>query len=108
MRLQKNKNYKSWTDNRATLSTYFKYPEAVRCRSHTTDIIEGFNRQLRKVTKSKMIVPTDGRLLKMLYLAMIVITKKNGQATVRIGDRYISNYTYILKSAWQEETCKVT
>ena len=38
--------------------------------------IEGFNRQLRKVTKSKSVFPTDDSLLKMLYLAMIDITKK--------------------------------
>ena len=39
-------------------------------------INEGFNRQLRKVTKSKSVFPTDDSLLKMLYLAMIDITKK--------------------------------
>ena len=38
--------------------------------------IEGFNRQLRKVTKSKSVFPTDDSLLKMLYLAMMDITKK--------------------------------
>ena len=38
--------------------------------------IEGFNRQLRKVTKSKTVFPSDESLLKMLYLAMIDITKK--------------------------------
>ena len=45
------KIYKSWNDNWATLSTYFKYPEAVRRLIYTTNAIEGFNRQLRKVTK---------------------------------------------------------
>ena len=35
-----------------------------------------FNRQLRKVTKSKSVFPTDDNLLKMLYLAMMDITKK--------------------------------
>ena len=37
---------------------------------------EDFNRQLRKVTKSKSVSPTDDSLLKMLYLAMMDITKK--------------------------------
>ena len=46
------KIYKSWNDNWATLSTYFKYPEAVRRLIYTTNTIEGFTRQLRKVTKS--------------------------------------------------------
>ena len=43
---------------------------------YTTNTIEGFNRQLRKVTKNKSVFPTDDSLLKMLYLAMIDITKK--------------------------------
>ncbi len=36
---------------------------------------ERFNRQLRKVVKSKMIFHTDDSLLKMLYLATMGITK---------------------------------
>ncbi|HWP95209.1 MAG TPA: IS256 family transposase [Syntrophomonadaceae bacterium] len=66
----------SWRSNWANLSTYFKYPEEVRRLIYTTNAIEGFNRQLRKVTKSKSVFPTDDSLLKMLYLAMIDITKK--------------------------------
>ena len=67
---------KSWKDNWSNLSTYFKYPEAVRRLIYTTNAIEGFNRQLRKVTKSKTVFPSDDSLLKMLYLAMMDITKK--------------------------------
>ena len=67
---------KSWKDNWANLSTYFKYPEAVRRLIYTMNTIEGFNRQLRKVTKSKTVFPSDDSLLKMLYLAMIDTTKK--------------------------------
>lgn len=66
----------SWRDNWANLSTYFKFPQEVRRLIYTTNTIEGFNRQLRKVTKSKSVFPTDDSLLKMLYLAMIDITKK--------------------------------
>ena len=55
----------------ATLSTYFKYPEAVRRLIYTTNAIEGFNRQLRKVTKSKAVFPSDDSLLKMLYLRCV-------------------------------------
>lgn len=67
---------KSWKDNCANLSTYFKYTEAVRRLIYTTNTIEGFNRQLRKVTKSKTVFPSDDSLLKMLYLATMDITKK--------------------------------
>lgn len=67
---------KSWRENWANLSTYFKYPQEVRRLIYTTNAIEGFNRQLRKVTKSKSVFPTDDSLFKMLYLAMMDITKK--------------------------------
>ena len=67
---------KSWRDNWVNLSTYFKYPEAVRRLIYTTNTIEGFYRQLRKVTKSKTVFPSDDSLLKMLYPAMMDITKK--------------------------------
>ena len=70
------KIYRSWHDKWATLSTYFKYPEAVRRLIYTTNAIEGSNRQLRKVTKSKTVFPSDDSLLKMLYLATMDITKK--------------------------------
>ena len=66
----------SWRNNWANLSTYFKYPQEVRTLIYTTNTIEGFNRQLRKVTKNKGVFPTDDSLLKMLYLAMMDITKK--------------------------------
>jgi len=67
---------KSWRENWANLSTYFKYPEEIRKIIYTTNTIEGFNHQLRKVTKAKSVFPTDDSLLKILYLAMIDITKK--------------------------------
>ena len=67
---------KSWEENWATLSTYFKYPEEIRKIIYTTNTVEGFNRQLRKVTKNKSVFPTDDSLLKMLYLAAMDITRK--------------------------------
>ncbi len=67
---------RSWRENWANLSTYFKYPQEVRRLIYTTNSIEGFNRQLRKVTKSRSVFPTDDSLFKMLYLAMVDIKKK--------------------------------
>ena len=66
----------SWRENWPNLSTYFKHPQEVRRLIYTTNASEGFNRQLRKVTKAKSVFPTDDSLLKMLYLAMTDITKK--------------------------------
>lgn len=66
----------SWRNNWAQLSTYFKYPQEIRRIVYTTNSIENFNRQLRKVTKAKTISPTDDALFKSLYLAMMDATKK--------------------------------
>ena len=66
----------SWRANWANLATYFKYPQEVRTLIYTTNAIENFNRGLRKVTKSKSVFPSDDALLKILYLAMMDITKK--------------------------------
>ena len=65
-----------WRNNWAQLSTYFKYPGEIRRLIYTTNSIENFNRQLRKVTKAKTIFPTDDALFKSLYLAMMDATKK--------------------------------
>ena len=66
----------SWRRNWPQLSTYFKYPSEIRKVIYTTNSIENFNRQLRKLTKSNTIFPTDDALFKVLYLAMIDATKK--------------------------------
>ena len=42
----------------------------------TTNIIEGFHRQLRKATKTKTMFPSDQALEKMLYLASQNAIKK--------------------------------
>jgi transposase-like protein len=59
---------KSWKQNWDRLSQYFKYPEHIRRIMYTTNIIEGYHRQLRKVTKSKGAFTSDIALLKLLYL----------------------------------------
>ena len=66
----------SWRNNWAELSTFFKYPPEMRKIMYTTNSIENFNRQLRKVTKSKTIFPSDFSLEKSLYLAMVNATAK--------------------------------
>lgn len=74
---------KPWRDNWDEIATMFEYPAEIRRLIYTTNAIESFNRQLRKVTKSKSSFPTDDSLLKILYLAMMDITKK---WTMRIKD----------------------
>jgi putative transposase len=52
------------------------YPPELRKLIYTTNMIESYHRQLRKATKGKSIFPTDGALLKMLYLATMDILRK--------------------------------
>jgi transposase-like protein len=66
----------SWIKNFENLSQYFKYAEPIRKMIYTTNIIEGYNRQLRKVTKNRAIFPTDDALLKLMYLATKDVVKK--------------------------------
>jgi transposase-like protein len=66
----------SWNNNWHKLSTYFKYTEAIRKIIYTTNAIEGFHRQVRKVTKNKTAFTTDMALLKLIYLAQRNISKK--------------------------------
>lgn len=68
--------FRSWENNWDILSPFFKYPNEVRKIMYTTNIIEGLNRQFRKVTKSKSVFPSDSSLEKMLYLASMNIMKK--------------------------------
>ena len=59
---------RSWFNNWERLSNYLKYPKEIRKVIYTTNIIESFHSQLRKVTKSKRVFSSDMSLFKLLYL----------------------------------------
>lgn len=67
---------KSWENKWLELTTYFSYPVEIRKLIYTTNTIEAFHRQLRKVTKTKTAYPTDNALRKIVYLATIGVTDK--------------------------------
>lgn len=67
---------RSWENNWLELTAYFKYPYEIRRMIYTTNIIEGYHRQLRKVTKTKTAYPTDEALVKIIYLATVEASKK--------------------------------
>ncbi len=67
---------KSWKENWNNLTAFFNYPMELRKLIYTTNTIEAFNRQLRKVTKTRSVFPTDDSLMKILFLAMRDITAK--------------------------------
>jgi len=67
---------KSWRNNWHKLSTFFKYAADIRRLIYTTNTIEGFHRQIRKVTKTKGAFTNDMALLKLVYLASQRIEQK--------------------------------
>lgn len=67
---------RSWRDHWDELATMFKYSEQIRRIIYTTNAIENFNRQLRKVTKTKSAFVSDDALLKQLYLTTMQVTAK--------------------------------
>jgi transposase-like protein len=67
---------KSWKKNWPLLATFFKYPPEIRRLIYTTNPIENFNRQIRKITKTKSSFPTDDSLFKILYLAVMEAQEK--------------------------------
>lgn len=89
---------RSWRNNWSCLSTYFDYTPEIRNLIYTTNTVEGFHRQIRKVTKTKGPFTSDMALLKIIYLAYCQIKKKwtkplrnwaltVQQLSIRFGDR---------------------
>ena len=66
----------SWYNNWNNLTTFFDFSPRIRKMIYTTNALEGFNRQVRKYTKSRTIFPTDESLNKCVYLATMEIMEK--------------------------------
>jgi putative transposase len=75
-----NKKYpyiaKSWRANWNNLATFFQFPAPIRKIIYTTNIIENINRIIRKYTKTKTMLPNDQAVEKVVYLALMQISKK--------------------------------
>jgi len=69
---------KSWLENWERLSQMFDFPDQIRKLIYTTNVIESFNSQLRKVTKSKRVFTNDLALMKLLFLVQQKIYEKAG------------------------------
>ena len=65
-----------WDRNWDRIRTMFRFSADIRRLIYTTNPIESYNRQLRKVTKNRSLFPTDTSVLKLLYLATQDILKK--------------------------------
>jgi len=81
---------KSWRNNWEDLTNYFKYPEEIRHIIYTTNTIEGFHRQMRKVLKTKGAFTNKDAFMKIAYLALQNISKK--------WNRPVHNWNRILSS----------
>ena len=90
---------KSWRDNWDRLSEYFQYSETIRKLIYTTNTVEGYHRQIRKVTKNKGVFPNDTALVKLVYLAYRNARRKwtmpvpnwgiiSQQLAIKFEDRY--------------------
>lgn len=66
----------NWEMNWEVVRPFFQFSEDIRRIMYTTNIIEGLNRQFRKVTKTKSMFTNDTSLEKMLYLASVNVMKK--------------------------------
>lgn len=91
---------KSWRDKWENLTHYFKYTAAIRRIIYTTNTVEGYHRQVRKVTKTKGVFPNDDAIFKLVYLAYRNIKKKwtmpianwgqtAQQFAIAFGDRFL-------------------
>jgi transposase-like protein len=89
---------RSWETNWDELATMFAYPAEIRRLIYTTNSIEGYNRQLRKVTKTKGAFPTEQAARKLLFLVTRDITRTwltpkswtqiLNQLAIRFADRF--------------------
>lgn len=67
---------KSWRANWQNLTTFFNYPPSIRKIIYTTNLIENINRIIRKYTKNKTMLPNDQAVEKVVYLALMQVSKK--------------------------------
>lgn len=90
---------KSWRDNWEHLTEYFQYTAPIRKLIYTTNTVEGYHKQVRKVTKNKGVFTNDNALEKLVYLAYRNIRKKwttslsnwgliSQQLAIKFGDRF--------------------
>ena len=93
---------RSWRNNWLHLTRYFDYSKDIRRIMYTTNTIEGFNRQIRKYTKTKGAFANDKALMKLLY----TITKSvSDKWTVKPAYWGLVQQQFIIKF---EERCGIT
>ena len=91
---------RSWQNNWEELATYFEFPKEIRRLIYTTNTVEGYHRQVRKVIKNKPMFPTEQSARKLLYLATLDITKK-WNAPIRNWPLILNQLAIRFEDRWQ-------
>jgi transposase-like protein len=82
---------KSWNNNLEKLSAFFAYSPDIRRVIYTTNIVEGFHRQVRKITKTKCAFSSELALEKLIFLAIeptadvVKLFLRNGTCHIKTG-----------------------
>ena len=92
---------KSWNQNWEKLSQMFEYPDMIRKLIYTTNIIESFNSQLRKLTKSKRVFTNDQALMKLLYLVQLKNFENAG--TILGWKQIMAQFIIIFENRWKNQ-----
>jgi len=79
----------NWRRDWERLRTMFDFGTEIRRLIYTTNPIEGFNRQLRKVTKTKGAFTSEDALKKLLFVAMRNITDKWSKSIMSWNNIYL-------------------
>jgi len=91
---------RSWQNNWEELATFFEFPKEIRRLIYTTNTVEGYHRQVRKVIKNKPMFPTEQAARKLLYLATMDITKK-WNAPIRNWPLILNQLAIRFEDRWQ-------
>lgn len=73
----------SWINHWNELSTFYKYPEAIKKLIYTTNPIESLNSTIKRKTKSKGSFPTQDAAFKLMYLSIQEVQNKWKNSKVR-------------------------
>jgi transposase-like protein len=79
----------NWRRDWERLSTMFEFGAEIRRLICTTNTIEGFNRQLRKITKTKGAFTSEEALKKLLFVAIKNITSQWSKSIMAWNSIYL-------------------
>lgn len=79
----------NWRRDWERLSTMFEFGAEIRRLIYTTNTIEGFNRQLRKITKTKGAFTSEEALKKLLFVAIKNITSQWSKSIIAWNSIYL-------------------